>query len=382
MSPALGVYIHWPFCARICPYCDFNVYRHRGHGDLGSALKAAILQDLKTQAASLGPRTLVSIFFGGGTPSLMAPEWVAEIIETCKGLWPGASNLEVTLEANPTDGQAAKFQAFQGAGINRLSLGLQALNDQDLKLLGRDHTAAEGQRAAQLAASIFPRLSIDLIYARPHQTVGQWVAELDAALELGAQHISPYQLTIEAGTAFERAVGRGRLIPPGPDLAADLYEATQDSLCQAGFEAYEVSNHARGTDHQSRHNLVYWQGEDYLGIGPGAHGRITRDGARQATIAALTPKAYIERVGLTGLGVAETESLSPIAMAEERLLSGLRILQGVAYSDLAALNLHPDHDEVRAMTEDGLLVADTARLRATPAGRLVLNWLTGRLALA
>jgi len=312
----------------------------------------------------------------------MAPAWVAEILETCDRLWPGGAAPEVTLEANPTDAEAAKFQAFRTAGVNRLSLGLQALNDPDLKILGRDHTAREGRAAADLAAKIFPRLSIDLIYARPNQTVDMWTHELDAALQIGAQHISPYQLTIEPGTAFERAVGRGQLTPPRPDLAADLYDATQDHLSRAGFDAYEVSNHALSPADQSRHNLVYWRGEDYLGIGPGAHGRITRNGTRHAEVAAMTPSAYIERVTRIGHGVAESECLSPVAAAEERLLSGLRITEGVPYADLTALDLHPDHGEVRALTADGLLVHDRNRLMATSAGRLVLNWLTRRLALA
>jgi len=268
LKPPIGVYVHWPFCARICPYCDFNVYRHRGREDQGRALKSAILQDLQAQAAGLENRELVSVFFGGGTPSLMEPDWVAEILLACRRLWPGDAEVEVTLEANPTDAEAARFEAFAAAGVNRLSLGLQALNDQDLQLLGRDHSALEGLRAARLAASIFPHLSIDLIYARPGQTVEAWTRELEAALELGAQHVSPYQLTIEAGTAFERAVGRGRMIPPGEDLATDLYEVTQDILGRAGFEAYEVSNHARSPAHQSRHNLVYWRGRTIWGSVP------------------------------------------------------------------------------------------------------------------
>lgn len=382
MKPPLGVYVHWPFCARICPYCDFNVYRHRGREGQGLALKTAILQDLETQAAGLEDRKLVSVFFGGGTPSLMEPDWVAEILQACHRLWPGDDGIEVTLEANPTDAEAARFEAFAAAGVNRLSLGLQALNDQDLKQLGRDHSALEGLRAARLAATIFPHLSIDLIYARPDQTVEAWARELEAALDLGAQHVSPYQLTIEPGTAFDRAVGRGRMIPPGEDLAADLYEVTQDILGRAGFEAYEVSNHAKSPAHQSRHNLVYWRGEDYLGVGPGAHGRVTRNGVRQATVAAMTPGAYIGQVAAGGTGLAEQEALSPVAAAEERLLSGLRIWEGVSYGELAALGLTSDHPEVTALTTDGLLAPDADRLRPTPAGRLVLNWLTSRLALA
>ena len=378
MSPALGVYIHWPFCARICPYCDFNVYRHRGQEDLGSTLKAAILQDLRTQAASLGPRTLVSIFFGGGTPSLMAPEWVAEIIETCKGLWPGASNLEVTLEANPTDAEAVKFQAFQGAGINRLSLGLQALNDQDLKLLGRDHTAAEGQRAAQLAASIFRRLSIDLIYARPAQTVQAWTDELRAAAALGVEHISPYQLTLESGTAFDRQARRGTLVPPDADLAAELYEATQAVLQAEGFDAYEVSNHARGLAARSVHNLAYWRGWDYVGAGPGAHGRLTLAAVRNATETQSKVGGYIARVVAGGPGFAGLEPLTAREAAQERLLLGLRSAEGVGLDELTVLDGLVDR--ARGFAAAGLLRPIDGRLTATLAGRAVLDRLTLELA--
>ena len=381
-APPLGVYVHWPYCARICPYCDFNVFKDRGRAEEQRALKDAILADLAAQAALTGDRALVSIFLGGGTPSLMDPDWAGEIVAACRGLWTPAQDLEITLEANPTDAEADRFAAFADAGVQRLSLGLQALDDAALKMLGRNHDAAEARRAANMAAEAFPRLSLDLIYARPGQTTQDWEGELTEAIAIGAEHISPYQLTIEAGTAFDRAVRRGTLVPPAEDLAADLFETTQAVLQGAGFEAYEVSNHAKGEAARSRHNLVYWQGADYVGAGPGAHGRLTLGGVRHATQAAAKPADYIARVAETGRGVTQDETLSPREAAEERLLAGLRIEDGVRYDEVAALGLAPDHAEIVELTAAGLLVPDPIRLRATPAGRLVLNWLTSRLALA
>jgi oxygen-independent coproporphyrinogen-3 oxidase len=247
-----------------------------------------------------------------------------------------------------------------------------------LRFLGRNHGADEGVRAAKLAARVFPRLSVDLIYARPGQTTDAWAAELEAVIALGAEHVSPYQLTIEHGTAFDRAVGRGMWVPPEEDLAADLYDTTQTVLEAAGFEAYEVSNHARGAAARSRHNLAYWRGWDYVGAGPGAHGRITVDGVRRATYAAASPADYIARVERQGTGFETDEALTPLQAAEERLLTGLRVLEGVAFADLAALELAPD--SVRPLVDMGLLADDTERLRATLAGRRVLDSLTAELA--
>lgn len=379
-SPPLGVYIHWPYCARICPYCDFNVFRDRGRKDEQAALLAAIAQDLRTQAELTGPRELVSVFFGGGTPSLMDPQAVADLLALARSLWTPAPDLEVSLEANPTDAEAARFAALAQAGVERLSLGLQALDDAALAFLGRDHDAGAGRRAAARAAAVFPRLSVDLIYARPGQTAADWRGELGEALALGPGHVSPYQLTIEAGTAFDRAVRRGRFTPPDPDRAAELFETTQEVLEAAGFTAYEVSNHARGEAARSRHNLVYWRGWDYVGAGPGAHGRLTTTVGREATVAHARPADYVAAVRETGLGFATRETLSPVEAAEERLLLGLRIDQGVAFSDLAALALTPGHRRVLELVEAGLLADDAERLRATPSGRLVLDALTARLA--
>lgn len=377
MTTRLGLYVHWPFCARICPYCDFNVFKDRGQGEQAD-LARAIVADMQAQAALTGPRDLTSIFFGGGTPSLMDPAWTAEIVAAARGLWTAAPDLEVTLEANPTDAEAARFAALAQAGVNRLSLGLQSLDDAALAFLGRNHDAATAIRATRAAAAAFPRLSIDMIYARPGQTPHAWADELARAIALGAEHISPYQLTIEAGTAFDRAVKRGALVPPDADTGAALFETTQQVLQAAGFEAYEVSNHARGDAARSRHNLVYWQGLDYVGVGPGAHGRITQNGARLATHAAAKPSDYIASVAATGSGLVTRETLNPREMAEERLLSGLRIVDGLPLADVAALGIAPG--KVADLVALGLLHDDALRLRPTPAGRLVLDRLTAELA--
>jgi oxygen-independent coproporphyrinogen-3 oxidase len=376
LTTALGLYIHWPYCAKICPYCDFNVYRARGRDQEQAALVRAIADDLEAQRALTGERQLVSIFFGGGTPSLMDPDWAGELIALARRLWTPAGEVEITLEANPTDAETGRFAGFAAAGVNRLSLGLQALDDASLALLGRNHDAAEARRAAEVAAATFPRLSVDMIYARPGQTPAAWRAELAEAIALGAEHVSPYQLTIEAGTAFDRAVRRGVLVPPGDETAAQLYETTQEVLEAAGFTAYEVSNHARGLAARSRHNLVYWTGEDYVGAGPGAHGRLTLDGARTATFAHAKPADYIAAAGT----FATRETLTPTETAEERLLAGLRIEPGVAFDEVAALGLTPSHPKVADLVAAGLIAPDPVRLRATPAGRLLLDHVTSRLA--
>ncbi|WP_372781354.1 radical SAM family heme chaperone HemW [Phenylobacterium sp.] len=378
IRPKLGVYIHWPYCARICPYCDFNVFKAREASGEPAVLARAIVADLEAQAALTGPRELVSVFLGGGTPSLMDPAWAAEMIAAARRLWTPAGDLEVTLEANPTDAEAARFAAFADAGVNRLSLGLQSLDDAALSFLGRNHDAATAIRAARAAARAFPRLSIDMIYARPGQTPAAWRQELRAAVDLGAEHVSPYQLTIEAGTAFDRAVRRGQFASPDAETGAELFDTTQAVLEAAGFEAYEVSNHARGPAARSRHNLIYWEGQDYLGAGPGAHGRITEGGARQATQAARKPADYIARVAETGLGFAGREALDPREAAQERLLSGLRITEGVPLAEVAALAIPAV--KIADLVALGLLADDPVRLRATPAGRLVLDRLTAELA--
>lgn len=369
----VALYVHWPYCARICPYCDFNVVRDRGRTDEQDRLVEAILADLAAQRVLTGPRRLASVFFGGGTPSLMRPQAVARILETAQGLFPAASfKIEITLEANPTDAEAGRFAELAQAGVNRLSMGVQALDDAALRFLGRDHSADEALRAVDLARRAFDRLSIDLIYARPNQTPQAWATELETALALGFEHVSPYQLTIEPTTAFGRAFARGTLIPPDEDGAAALYEATQAVLAAAGFDAYEVSNHARDAAARSTHNLHVWRGGDYLGLGPGAHGRLTLEGARTATVAYRRIGDYADGVSI-GAPWAEQDRLSPADAAEERLLLGLRTVEGAPLHLLADLNLSTKAGPPADLIADGFLMVRSDRLVATARGRPVLD---------
>ena len=376
LAPPLGVYVHWPYCSRICPYCDFNVVRDRGRIEQQRSLVDAIVRDLEAQRQTTGPRRLVSIFFGGGTPSLMDPAWAGRLVAAARDLWDADEDLEVTLEGNPTDAEAERFAGFAAAGVGRLSLGAQSFDDEALAFLGRNHGAAEALRAGEQARIAFPRNSIDLIYARPGQTEAAWTRDLETAVALGPEHISPYQLTIESGTAFGRAVDRGRWTPPDPDLAAALYGVTQTVLQRHGYDAYEVSNHAKGKAARSRHNLLYWRGHDYLGVGPGSHGRITLERGRIATKAAAGVADYIRRVAETARGWEGCEDLSPLQVAEERLLAGLRTSEGVALAELHPLSLTRLADLI-----DARLVERTMeRVTATPEGRLVLDRVTTELA--
>ena len=381
MADTLGVYIHWPYCARICPYCDFNVFRHRGREHEQADLVAAICADLEMQRRQTGPGDLVSVFFGGGTPSLMAPEDVSRIIELCRSLWTPVEPLEINLEANPTDAETARFEALAQAGVTRLSLGVQSLDDSELRFLGRNHGAEEALRAARLARRVFPQLSVDFIYALPGQTAEQWRQTLARALALEPDHISPYQLTIETGTAFERAVRRGRLQPADDILGADLYDLTQAVLSAAGFDAYEVSNHARRPDARSRHNQLYWRGEAYVGVGPGAHGRLRTGQGWLATVAASRPEAYIDAVRRTGSGVESVEPLSDTDRAQERLMMGLRTDEGVGWGELAALDLSAASTSVQDLADIGLVSPDADHLRATPEGRRMLDSVIRKLVL-
>lgn len=368
-SGTVALYVHWPYCARICPYCDFNVVRDRGRAEEQAALAAAILADMEAQAERLGPRRLASVFFGGGTPSLMPPDQAARVIDRARALFPGGGDVEITLEANPTDAEAGRYAALAEAGVNRLSLGVQALEDEALRFLGRNHSADEALRALDLARAAFPRLSIDLIYARPGQTVEAWTDELNRAVDLGFEHVSPYQLTIEPATAFGRAFARGTLVPPDEDRAADLYETTQAVLEARGFTAYEVSNHARGEAARSAHNLHVWRGGDYIGVGPGAHGRLTLGGVRTATVAHPRITDYAAGVAARRPW-CEEQPLSPLEADEERLLLGLRTTQGVPADLIARLGLT---ERARGLSEQGLLTQTGGRLAATPAGRPVLD---------
>jgi putative oxygen-independent coproporphyrinogen III oxidase len=371
----LALYVHWPFCTRICPYCDFNVVRDRGREALKSRLAEAIRRDIEAHARLTGPRTLVSVFFGGGTPSLLDPAEVSAILASARQAWSPAADLEVSLEANPADADFRRLEALAAAGVNRLSLGVQSLDDANLAALGRNHDAALARQATEAARAAMPRLSLDMIWGLPGQTPQAWARDLEAAIALQPEHVSAYELTFEPGTPFDRARQRGRMVPPGEDARAELYDLTDALLGAAGFEAYEVSNHARGEAARSRHNLVYWRGGDYAGVGPGAHGRITRNGARWATQAPRDIEAYVDKVAREGSG-AVLERLDPRQAALERLLMGLRTSEGVRLGDLAALEIDEGRfEEVRAFAgrRDG-------RLIATPEGRRVLDALIARLA--
>ncbi|MBW8880783.1 MAG: radical SAM family heme chaperone HemW [Asticcacaulis sp.] len=367
LAGQVALYVHWPYCARICPYCDFNVTRDRGQASQRT-LFDALLSDLRTQAALIGPRRLASIFFGGGTPSLLPPEWVGALIATAQNLF-AVDDIEITLEANPTDAEIGRYRAFHDAGVNRLSLGVQSLDDSALKFLGRNHSAREAVTGIETAQSVFGRVSLDLIYARPGQSVADWRAELAVAAHLGVEHLSPYQLTIEPGTAFGRAVRRKLWSPPEADLAEAFYFETQSILEGLGFEAYEISNHARGETGRSAHNVNIWRGVDYIGIGPGAHGRLTTGGIRTATTALSDLKAYVARVAETGTG-HDGEPLSPLEAEEEAVMLGLRMAEGVALHRVSLLDLA---SKAAPLIADGFMELTATHLRATRKGRVVLD---------
>ncbi|WP_443748873.1 radical SAM family heme chaperone HemW [Asticcacaulis solisilvae] len=368
MTEPVSLYVHWPYCARICPYCDFNVTRDRGQA-IQRTLFDAILTDLRTQAEAIGPRRLASVFFGGGTPSLLPPEWVADLVAEARRLFPAAEPIEITLEANPTDAEIGRYRAFHQTGINRLSLGVQSLDDDALKFLGRNHSAAEARRGIETAQGAFGRVSLDLIYALPGQSAEAWRKALTDAAALGVEHISPYQLTIESGTAFGRAVRRKLWAPPDEETAEAFYFATQDTLERSGFEAYEVSNHARGPAARSQHNVLIWEGVDYIGVGPGAHGRLTKAGIRHATTALSDLKTYIARVNETGTG-HDSEALNAIEAQEEAAMLGLRLIEGLDLARTPDLGLGT---RAAPLIADGFMAIDGNRLRATAKGRVVLD---------
>ena len=367
---AFGIYVHWPYCTAICPYCDFNVYRARG-GD-NTALLSAMKADIAAHATRFGERAVTSIFFGGGTPSLLRGGEIAQLIEAIARCYALASDCEITLEANPEDAHLFAEQA--AAGINRFSIGVQALDDIALKALGRAHDAGSARRAIDAAAATGQRVSIDLIYAREGQGIAAWRGELGQALTLPVEHLSLYQLTVEAETAFARRAARGQLLPPGPELAADFYEVTQELCDAAGFPAYEISNHASSVGARARHNLIYWRGEDWVGIGPGAHGRITHEGARLALEAERGPGAYIDTVAQRGIGWSKDERLSGEQAADELLLMGLRLDEGVALARIEALRGRQlNRQKLGWLAEQGLLVHSDDRLRLTPCGRALTD---------
>jgi len=375
-----GVYVHWPFCAAKCPYCDFN--SHVRHKPVDQAVFVKAYEAEIAHMAGLAPdRRVSSIFFGGGTPSLMAPDTVGTILDCIARHWTIDGDAEITLEANPTSVEAQRFKGYHQCGVNRVSLGVQSLRDEQLRFLGRLHTAEEARQAITLARDIFPRLSFDLIYARPDQTIDGWRDELLEAIDLAADHLSLYQLTIEEGTPFFDLHRKGRFTTPDADLAAELYELTDEVTTAKGMPSYEISNYAaeaRG----SVHNLVYWHYNDYAGIGPGAHGRLTVDGRKLATACERNPEIWWQKAMVDGHGMREKEVLSSIEAADEFLLMGLRLREGIDPLRFEAIAGSAFNEEkIMQLAGDGLLeMSREGRLRATKAGSMVLDALVADLA--
>ncbi|HDZ83563.1 MAG TPA: coproporphyrinogen III oxidase [Roseobacter sp.] len=372
-----GLYIHWPFCEAKCPYCDFNSHVSRKIDQ--HAWRDAYLKELERGAEETQGRVLNAVFFGGGTPSLMDPEIVADVISAIRKLWPAANDLEITLEANPGSVEAGRFNGFNQAGINRISMGIQALNDADLKRLGRIHNTSEALTAFEIARTAFERVSFDLIYGRQNQSLPEWKLELKQALSLAIDHISLYQLTIEQGTAFGDRYNIGKLRGlPDDDLSADMYTATQELCDELGMSSYEVSNHARDGA-QSRHNLIYWRYGDYLGIGPGAHGRLTLNGQRHATECFSNPQRWLD-ASHSGLTEKPRETLSLDDQASEFLMMGLRLKEGVnlqRYEALAGRRLSAK--KITQMEDIGMIYRNDAHLQVTAKGFMVLNAILAEL---
>jgi putative oxygen-independent coproporphyrinogen III oxidase len=380
LTNPFAVYVHWPFCLAKCPYCDFN--SHVRHGGIDEArFVRAYAREIATTAERAPGRSVSSIFFGGGTPSLMQPSSVAAILEAIAKHWSIAPDAEITLEANPTSVEAARFRGYRAAGVNRVSLGVQSLDDKVLMELGRMHSAEEALAAVKLARSTFPRYSFDLIYARPRQTLGAWSAELTRALERAGDHLSLYQLTIEPETPFFSLHKAGKLALPGDDLGREFYDLTQAICGKAGLPAYEISNHARPGG-ECRHNLVYWRGHDYAGIGPGAHGRLTLNGRRTATETDKRPESWLMRVEATGSGLIVNEPLTASETADEYLLMGLRLAEGIEPARFTALSGRElDPKRIAILREEGAVEATAdGRLRVTQSGFPVLDAVVADLA--
>lgn len=370
MTP-LGLYVHWPFCARICPYCDFNVHRDRGVD--ADAWSRALIADLEYWAARIEPRALSSIYFGGGTPSLAPVTVIADVIGAAEKFFGLYDNAEITLEANPDDADEKHLRAIAGAGVNRLSLGVQSFDDGALKFLGRNHDAASARRAIALAQDIFAASTFDLIYGRPGQSDDHWYTELCEALTYAPAHLSLYQLTIEPGTAFATQIANERWAPADDARQARHYEIAQELTHAAGLGAYEVSNHAK-PGHESRHNLIYWRYHDYIGIGPGAHGRLTLDNARIATKTVDGPQAYLRLLQKTGAGVETLEPLTDHAQLIERLSMGLRLAEGIPlYADDYFYRDEARAAQLSRLVGEGFVALECGTLRATKTGRPVLN---------
>jgi len=376
----LAVYIHWPFCRSKCPYCDFNSHV-RDSVDAASWTRA-LMRDLEHQAELTVGRAVGSVFFGGGTPSLMPPETVAALLDGVRSHWAVLPDLEITLEANPNSAEAGRFRAIAAAGVNRLSLGVQALDPAALRFLGRAHDREEAIAAIEHAREIFPRFSFDLIYARPGQSVAGWRRELEEALTLAGEHLSLYQLTIESGTAFATLAGRGELALPDEESTAALFEITQERLAAGGLPAYEISNHARPGS-ECRHNLAYWRYQDYVGIGPGAHGRLSRAGAKFATRQYRLPEKWLATVETEGTGLEETAAIDRETATEEMLMMGLRLVEGISRERLEQVSGRDAETvlgrNLTPLIEGGFLTLDAERLAATPAGRQRLNAVLGSL---
>jgi len=375
----LALYIHWPFCVSKCPYCDFNSHVRESVDQ--EQWRQALLQDLAYEAGQQPKRKLGSIFFGGGTPSLMPPETVAAIIEAAEKHWGFGPDIEITLEANPSSVEASRFGALASAGVNRVSLGLQSLNDESLRFLGRAHDLGEGLSALDTAQEAFKRVSFDLIYALPAQTESQWAEELERALSFGTGHLSLYQLTVEPGTRFAALAAKGELPQADPDHAASLYELTQEMTGSAGIPAYEISNHAR-IGQESRHNLVYWRYQPYLGVGPGAHGRR----AGTVTQRHKKPENWLAALKRNGHGIAEEHPLSGNDVATEAVLMGLRLREGIDLGRIGALSGRSaeelvDREAVKKLEAQGLLASEGDRLRATEAGMLLLDGILAEIVL-
>ena len=377
---AFGVYVHWPFCLSKCPYCDFN--SHVRHAAIDQDRFArAFAREIETTAARVPDREVSSIFLGGGTPSLMAPQTVGLVLDAIGRHWRVASDVEVTLEANPTSVEATRFAGYRAAGVNRVSLGVQALDDRSLKELGRLHSAREALDAVAIARRSFDRYSFDLIYARPAQTPEMWADELRLAIAEAAEHLSLYQLTIEEGTPFFGLHAAGKLKTPDEALARALYDVTQEVCARYSLPAYEISNHAR-PGAECRHNLVYWRGDEYAGIGPGAHGRLDIGGVRHATATEKRPEAWLMRVEASGHGVTTDELLNSEERADEFLLMGLRLAEGIDPGRYAALAGRPlDPKRIALLREEGAITVDAdGRLRVTQAGFPVLDAVVADLA--
>ncbi|MBN9673109.1 radical SAM family heme chaperone HemW [Roseibium aggregatum] len=375
-----GIYVHWPFCAAKCPYCDFNSHvRHEPADQVRFA--AALERELSHFADLTKGKTVQSVFLGGGTPSLMEPATVERVLNAVSNLWSLDPDVEISMEANPTSVEAERFKGYRSAGVNRVSLGVQSLIDADLKMLGRLHDAQTARAAIEIARETFPRLSFDLIYARPGQTTGDWAAELKQAIALAADHLSLYQLTIEEGTPFFALHQAGKLKVPDPDLGAAFYELTQDVTAEAGLPAYEVSNHAR-PGAECRHNLVYWRYGDYVGTGPGAHGRLTVGPTRLATATERHPETWLENVERSGHGLVENMGLSEEEQGDEFLLMGLRLTEGIdlsRYEKLAHRSIDPRR--LRDLLEHGMVEElGENRVRATREGFFVLDAVVADLA--